>query len=78
MFKVIKVDLFRGFYVAGEFETDNPDAICGEQLTKAEWEEFDDDEDVAEDEKINFDYDFVILDKEDDCLVYFIKKLQKN
>ena len=38
----------------------------------------DDDEDVAEDEKINFDYDFVILDKEDDCLVYFIKKLQKD
>ena len=67
--KVTKVDLFRGFYVAGEFEVENLKGFKGERLTKSEWEDYDD-----EAETIPFEYDSVILDEDCDCTIYFIKK----
>ena len=69
MIKVTKVDLFRGFYVAGEFEVENLKGFKGERLTKSEWEDYDD-----EAETIPFEYDSVILDEDCDCTIYFIKK----
>ena len=68
-YKVIKVDLFRGWYVADEFGVDSLRQIKGERLTKAEWEDYDDEADT-----ITFEYDKVIIDKDDDCTVYFVKK----
>jgi len=70
MKKVTKVDLFRGFYIAGEFEVDNLKSLKGTRLSKAEWEDFDD-----EAETIPFEYDSVIIDANDDCIIYFIKKV---
>lgn len=69
MIKVTIVDLFKGFYVQGVAEVENLKGFKGERLTKAEWEDFDD-----EAETIPFEYDSVIIDALDDCLVYFIKK----
>ena len=69
MIKVTKVDLFRGFYVAGEFEVENLKGFKGERLTKSEWEDYDD-----EAETIPFEYDSVILDEDCYCTIYFIKK----
>jgi hypothetical protein len=72
-YKVIKVDLFRGWYVADEFETTSLTSIKGERLTKAEWEDYDDEADT-----IPFEYDEVIIDSDDDSLVYFLKKFTKD
>ena len=70
MIRVTKVDLFRGFYVASEGIVKTTKDIRGSRLTKAEWEDFDD-----EAETIPFEYDKVIIDANDDCVVYFIKKV---
>ena len=70
MIKVTKVDLFRGFYVASEDIVKSIKDIRGARLTKAEWEDFDD-----EAETIPFEYDKVIIDANDDCVFYFIKKV---
>jgi|688.fasta_scaffold642083_2 hypothetical protein len=69
-FKVNVVDLFRGFYVADEIVTSSLKNFKGEKLTKEEYEGYDDEADTIE-----FDYDFVIIDEDDDCKFYYIKEM---
>jgi hypothetical protein len=69
-FKVFVVELFKGFEVTEEIVTSNLTKFNGNRLTKEEYEEYDDFAD-----SIEFDYDFVIEDEDDDCILYFIKEM---
>ena len=69
-FKVFVVELFKGFEIVEEIVTSNLRRFKGDKLTKEEYAEYDDDAD-----SIEFEYDFVIEDEEDDCLLYFVKKV---
>ena len=69
-FKVFVVELFKGFDVVEEIVTSNLTKFDGNRLSKEVYEEYDDFSD-----SIEFDYDFVIEDEDDDCILYFVKEM---
>jgi hypothetical protein len=69
-FKVVVVDLFKGFSIVDEIVTSSLKNFKGLKLTKDDYADYDDEADTIE-----FDYDFVIEDQNDDCMLYFVKKV---
>jgi len=68
-FKVFVVELFKGFEVVEILFANNLNEFKGDKLTREDYEGWDDEAD-----SIEFDYDFVIVDEDDNCMLYFIKE----
>ena len=69
-FKVTVVNVFKGFGIIDEIMTNSLKEFRGTRLSKAEYEGWDDEADTIE-----FEYDEVIIDNDDDCIFYYIKQL---
>jgi hypothetical protein len=69
-FKVFVVEMFKGFDVVDIITTSDLSQFEGNKLTKADWADYDEEADA-----IVFDFDFAIIDGNDDCVVYFVKQI---